>query len=60
MDLKQSCNVFLSGKQYKEIKELGYRLNIPYSTLIREGVDMMLRRYKRKGELKGKERHNEN
>ena len=22
MDLKQSCNVFLSGKQYKEVKEL--------------------------------------
>ncbi len=60
MNLKQSCNVFLPVKQYGEIKELSHRLSIPYSELIREGVDLILRRYKRKEELKGKERHNEN
>ncbi len=48
MELKQSCNVFLSGKQYKGIKDLGYRLSVPYSELIREGVSMVLKKYKRK------------
>ncbi len=60
MDLKQSCNVFLPVKQYGEIKELGHKLSIPYSELIREGVDLILRRYKRKEKRKEREHHNEN
>ncbi len=44
MDLKQSCNVFLPVKQYGEIKELGHKLSIPYSELIREGVGLVLKR----------------
>ncbi len=48
MDLKQSCNVFLPVKQYGEIKELGHKLSIPYSGLIREGVSLVLKKYKRK------------
>jgi len=51
MDLKQSCNVFLPVKQYGEIKKLGHRMNKPYSALIREGIDMVLRRYKRKDQM---------
>ncbi len=47
MDLKQSCNVFLPVKQYGDIKELGHKLGIPYSELIREGVDLILRKYQR-------------
>ncbi len=48
MDLKQSCNVFLPVKHYGEIKELGHKLSIPYSGLIREGVSLVLKKYKRK------------
>ena len=48
MDLKQSCNVFLPVKEYGEIKELGHKLSIPYSKLIREGVSLKLKKYKRK------------
>lgn len=48
MDLKQSCNVFLPVKQYGAIKELGHKLSVPYSELIREGVDLILIRYKKK------------
>ena len=48
MNLKQSCNVFLPVKQYGEIKELGHKLSIPYSELIREGVSLVIKRYKRK------------
>ena len=59
MELKQSCNVFLPVKQYGEIKELGHKLRVPYSELIREGVDLMLRRYKRKEKRKEREQHNE-
>ena len=59
MELKQSCNVFLSGSQYKEIKELGFRMSIPYSVLIRQGVDLILNKYKEKEKHKdGK--HNTN
>ncbi len=52
MDLKQSCNVFLPVKQYEEIRELSHRLSIPYSELIREGVSLVLKRHKRKGNRK--------
>ncbi len=59
MELKQSCNVFLPVGQYGEIKELGHKLSVPYSELIREGVDLILRRYKRKEKRKEREHHNE-
>jgi hypothetical protein len=49
MELKQSCNVFLPVGQYMEIKELGYKLNTPYVELIREGVSLVLKKYKRRG-----------
>jgi hypothetical protein len=48
MDLKQSCNVFLTEEQYREIKKLGFTLNIPYSQLIREGVDIVVEKYRNK------------
>ncbi len=54
MNLKQSCNVFLPVKQYGEIKELGHKLSIPYSELIREGVDLVLKKHKRNESNKGK------
>ena len=53
MNLKQSCNVFLAVEQYGEIKELGHKLSISYSELIREGVGLVLRKYKRKESNKG-------
>ncbi len=52
MDLKQSCNVFLPVKQYGEIKELGHKLSVPYSELIREGITLVLRKYQRKESCK--------
>ncbi len=52
-DQKQSCNVFLPVGQYGEIKELGHKLSIPYSELIREGVSLVLKKYKRKESNKG-------
>ena len=53
MNLKQSCNVFLPVKQYGEIKELGHKLSVSYSELIREGVVLVLKKYKRKQNNKG-------
>jgi hypothetical protein len=51
MDLKQSCNVFLPVKQYGEIKKLSHKLSVPYSELMREGVDLVLKRYRRKNNV---------
>jgi hypothetical protein len=45
MNMMQSCNVFLKAKQYGEVKELSHKLNIPYSELIREGVNLVLKKY---------------
>jgi hypothetical protein len=53
MNLKQSCNVFLPVKQYGEIKQLSHKLSLPYSELVREGVGLVLRKYKRKESNKG-------
>ena len=51
MELKQSCNVFLPVEQYGEIKRLSHKLSIPYSELIREGVGLVIKRYKRKDKV---------
>ena len=51
MELKQSCNVFLPVEQYGEIKKLSHKLGIPYSELIREGVGLVIKRYKRKDKV---------
>ena len=51
MELKQSCNVFLPVEQYGEIKKLSHKLSIPYSELIREGVGLVIKRYKRKDKV---------
>jgi hypothetical protein len=51
MELKQSCNVFLPVEQYGEIKRLSHKLSIPYSELIREGVGLVIKRYKRKNKV---------
>jgi len=48
MNMMQSCNVFLRAKQYGEVKKLSHKLNIPYSELIRKGVDLVLKEYKTK------------
>lgn len=58
MDLKQSCNVFLPVKQYEEIKELGHKLSIPYSELIRQGISLVLRKYKRRENYEDSNSHN--
>jgi hypothetical protein len=50
MNMMQSCNVFLKVKQYGEVKELSHKLNIPYSELIREGVNLVLKKYNGKKE----------
>ena len=51
MEFKQSCNVFLPVKQYGEIKKLSHKLSVPYSELMREGVDLVLKRYRRKNNM---------
>ncbi len=48
MVLKQGINIFLEVDQYKAIKALGYKLDKPYVTLIREGISLVLDRYKNK------------
>ena len=48
MELKQSCNVFLAGDQYRALKELGYEQDRPYSEIIREGINLVLQKYARK------------
>ena len=48
MVIKQGVNIFLPIKQYKAIKKLAYKLEVPYVTLIREGICLVLDRYREK------------
>ncbi len=50
MKLKQPCNILLSGDQYREIKKLGNKLGKPYSELVREGVNFILKKYNKRKE----------
>ncbi len=48
MIIKQGINIFLPLEQYKAIKRLAYNQDVPYVTLIREGVSLVLDRYREK------------
>ena len=49
----KSFNVFLDGEQYRGIKELGHKQDRTYSQIIREGISLVLKKYKRKESNKG-------
>lgn len=46
MNTKQTCNIFIPFDQYQQLKQLGRALEKPYSELVREGVIMVLRKYR--------------
>ncbi len=45
MTVKQNVNIFLPLNMYKSIKALGHQLDVPYVTLIRQGIDLVLEKY---------------
>ena len=55
MNVSIPINVYLKEKQYKAVKELGKRIDKPYSEIVRRGVDLVLDEYDRQGDANGKQ-----
>jgi len=45
MIVTQNVNIFLELDQYKSVKRLAQDLDVPYVTLIRQGIDLVLERH---------------
>ena len=45
MPKKIATTIYITQKQQKQLKELNDRLKIPISEIIRQGIDLALRKY---------------
>jgi hypothetical protein len=48
MQYKQNVHILLPVEKFEELKELGHRLNVPRSELVRKSILLLLKKYKRK------------
>ncbi len=53
MEYKQNVHILISAKKFEELRGLGNKLNLSRSELVREGVDLILRKYRRKENSRG-------
>lgn len=45
MPKKQATTIYITEKQQNQLKELNERLKIPVSEIIRQGIDLVLKKY---------------
>lgn len=45
MSKKQATTIYITEKQQNQLKELNDRLKIPVSAIIRQGIDLILKKY---------------
>lgn len=45
MSKKQATTIYITEKQQNQLKELNERLKVPVSEIIRQGIDLVLKRY---------------
>ena len=49
MQYKQNVHILLPAEKFKELRELGHKLNVSRSTLVRMAVVSLLKKHRRKG-----------
>lgn len=52
MQYQQNVHFLLPAEIFEELRQLGYELQLPRSMLVREGINMLLKKYRKKGESK--------
>ena len=45
MSKKQATTIYITEKQQNQLKELNERLKVPVSEIIRQGIDLVLKKY---------------
>ena len=48
MSKKHATTIYITEKQQNSLKELNERLKIPISAMIRQGIDLILKKYEEK------------
>ena len=48
MSKKIATTIYITEKQQNQLKELNERLKVPISEIIRQGIDLVLKRYDEK------------
>ncbi len=54
MEYKQNFHVLLPIEKFKELKEVSKALDVPRAKIVREALDVVLRKYKRKNNMEAK------
>ncbi len=60
MEYKQNVHVLLPIEKFEELRELGHKLTLPRSELVRKGIDLILRKYQKKDSCKVESNYDEN
>ena len=50
MQYKQNVHILLPVEIFEELRDLGHRLNVPRSELVRKSIFLLLKKYKRKSQ----------
>ncbi len=60
MQYKQNVHVLLPIEKFEELRELGHKLNLSRSRLVREAICMLLKKYRKKDGCKVESNCDEN
>ncbi len=53
MQYKQNVHILLPAEKFEELRQLSHRVNLSRSELVRNAINMLLRKYKRKEDNRG-------
>ncbi len=52
MQYKQNVHILLPADKFEELRQLGHKVNLSRSALIRNAVNLLLKKYRNKENLK--------
>ncbi|MHC4266926.1 MAG: ribbon-helix-helix domain-containing protein [Planctomycetota bacterium] len=55
MQYKQNIHILLPAEKFEELRQLGHRVNLSRSELVRNAINMLLKKYKRNDYLRDRQ-----
>ncbi len=52
MQYKQNVHILLPAEKFEELRQLGHKLNFSRSKLVREAINLLLKKYRKKDNCK--------
>ncbi len=55
MQYKQNVHILLHAEKFEELRQLGHRVNLSRSELVRNAINMLLKKYKKNDYLRNRQ-----